>query len=112
MARFNLSQCNSTLRRSAIELRREQNIAENEPNLDSAIWCYGCGDIAVPPCPYHGDTGVKFLSPDQLRLDVCNSRVPKAGQGLLYRGDFTIEVGTMIGPYTGTFIPFDDYKVL
>ena len=86
--------------------------ARLDPNLDSAIWCDGCGDMKVPPCPYHGDTGMKFLSPDQLRLDVCNSSVPKAGQGLLYRGDSTIEVGTMIGPYTGTFIPSDDYKVL
>ena len=86
--------------------------ARLDPNLDSAIWCNGCSDFAVPPCAYHGDTGMKFMSPEQLRLDVCTSRVPKGGQGLLYRGDHTIEAGTMIGPYTGTFIPFDEYKVL
>jgi len=44
-----------------------------------------------------------------LKLEVVLSKVGGAGQGLINNGG-TIVKGTMVGPYTGKFVSFDDYK--
>ena len=52
---------------------------------------------------------MQFVHPGKLNLDVVRSKVGGAGQGLVNSGA-TIVKGTMVGPYTGKFVSFDDYK--
>merc|ERR1719192_646024 len=78
-------------------------------NMDEEIFCYSCEVWVVPPCGVHGDCGMQFVHPSQLDLRVVSSSVPSAGQGLLNKGP-TIPKGTLIGPYTGTFVSMKDYK--
>ena len=52
---------------------------------------------------------MQFVHPSQLDLRVVSSSVPSAGQGLMNKGP-TIPKGTLIGPYTGTFVSMKDYK--
>jgi len=52
---------------------------------------------------------MQFVHPDKLKLEVVLSKVGGAGQGLINNGDTIVE-GTMVGPYTGKFVSFDDYK--
>merc|ERR1719192_1999185 len=80
-----------------------------DANMDEEIFCYSCEEWVVPPCGVHGDCGMKFVHPSQLDLRVVNSSAPSAGQGLLNKGP-TIPKGTLIGPYTGTFVSMKDYK--
>ena len=80
-----------------------------DANMDEEIFCYSCEEWVVPPCGVHGDRGMKFVHPSQLDMRVVNSSVPSAGQGLLNKGP-TIPKGTLIGPYTGTFVSMKDYK--
>merc|ERR1712013_576836 len=51
----------------------------------------------------------QFVHPSQLDLRVVTSSVPSAGQGLMNKGP-TIPKGTLIGPYSGTFVSTKDYK--
>jgi len=80
-----------------------------DANMDEEIFCYGCEQWVVPPCVVHGDCGMQFVHPVQLSLEVVGSKIHAAGQGLINRGD-TIIKGTLLGPYTGKFISFNDYK--
>jgi len=80
-----------------------------DKNMDEEIYCYGCELWVVPPCAAHGDCGMQFIHPDQLSLEVVGSKIHSAGEGLINRGD-TIIKGTLLGPYTGKFVSFDDYK--
>jgi len=80
-----------------------------DANMDEEIFCYSCEEWVVPPCCVHGDCGMQFVHPSQLDLRVVSSSVPSAGQGLLNKGA-TIPKGTLIGPYTGTFVSMKDYK--
>jgi len=80
-----------------------------DANMDEEIFCYSCEEWVMPPCGVHGDCGMKFVHPSQLDLRVVSSSVPSAGQGLLNKGP-TIPKGTLIGPYTGTFVSMKDYK--
>jgi len=80
-----------------------------DANMDEEIFCYSCEEWVVPPCGVHGDCGMQFVHPSQLDLRVVSSSVPSAGQGLLNKGP-TIPKGTLIGPYTGTFVSMKDYK--
>ena len=52
---------------------------------------------------------MQFVHPDQLSLEVVKSKIHTAGQGLINRGA-TIIKGTLIGPYTGKFVSFNQYK--
>ena len=52
---------------------------------------------------------MKFVRPEELNLKVVRSKVPGAGQGLANSGA-TIPKGTLVGPYTGKFVSFADYK--
>jgi len=79
-------------------------------NMDEVIYCCGCKQWVVPPCAAHGDRGMQFVHPDQLSLEVTKSKIRGAGQGLTNLGD-TIVRGTLIGPYTGEFVSFEDYKL-
>jgi len=85
------------------------NYGALDANMDEEIFCYSCEEWVVPPCGVHGDCGMQFVHPSQLDLRVVNSSVPSAGQGLLNKGP-TIPKGTLIGPYTGTFVSMKDYK--
>jgi len=78
-------------------------------NMDEEIYCYGCELWVVPPCAAHGDCGMQFVHPDQLSLEVVGSKIHAAGEGLINRGA-TIVKGTLLGPYTGNFVSFDNYK--
>jgi len=80
-----------------------------DANMDEEIFCYSCEEWVVPPCGVHGDCGMQFVHPSKLDLRVVTSSVPSAGQGLLNKGP-TIPKGTLIGPYTGTFVSMKDYK--
>jgi len=80
-----------------------------DANMDEEIFCYSCEEWVVPPCGVHGDCGMQFVHPSQLDLRVVSSSVPSAGQGLMNKGP-TIPKGTLIGPYTGTFVSMKDYK--
>merc|ERR1719312_690005 len=80
-----------------------------DSNMDEEIFCYGCAQWVVPPCVLCGDCGMQFVPPDQLNLEVVTSKIHAAGQGLINRGA-TIIKGTMIGPYTGKFVCFNQYK--
>ena len=50
-----------------------------------------------------------MVSLEDLELRVGTSQIRRGGQGLWNRGK-DIPVGTLIGPYTGTFIPLAEYK--
>ena len=78
-------------------------------NMDEEIFCNGCEQWVVPPCTVCGDCGMQFVPPEKLNLEVVCSTVPGAGQGLFNNGA-TIPKGTLVGPYTGKFISFADYK--
>ena len=78
-------------------------------NMDEEIYCYGCELWVVPPCVAHGDCGMQFVHPAQLSLEVVGSKIHAAGEGLINRGA-TIVKGTLLGPYTGKFVSFDNYK--
>merc|ERR1719370_1963570 len=80
-----------------------------DSNMDEEIFCYGCEQLVVPPCVACGDCGMQFVHPDQLNLEVVTSKIRAAGQGLINRGA-TIVQGTLIGPYTGKFVSFNEYK--
>jgi len=80
-----------------------------DKNMDEEIYCYGCELWVVPPCAAHGDCGMRFVHPAQLSLEVVGSKIHAAGEGLINRGD-TIIKGTLLGPYTGKFVSFSDYK--
>jgi len=80
-----------------------------DANMDEEIFCYSCEEWVVPPCGFHGDSGMQFVHPSKLDLRVVTSSVPSAGQGLMNKGA-TIPKGTLIGPYTGTFVSMKDYK--
>jgi len=80
-----------------------------DANMDEEIFCYSCEEWVVPPCGVHGDCGMQFVHPSKLDLRVVSSSVPSAGQGLMNKGP-TIPKGTLIGPYTGTFVSMKDYK--
>jgi len=80
-----------------------------DANMDEEIFCYTCEEWVVPPCGVHGDCGMQFVHPSQLDLRVVSSSVPSAGQGLMNKGP-AIPKGTLIGPYTGTFVSMKDYK--
>merc|ERR1719430_1676352 len=80
-----------------------------DANMDEEIYCNGCNQWVVPPCHACGDCGMQFVHPDKLNLEVVLSKVGGAGQGLINNGDTIVE-GTMVGPYTGKFVSFDDYK--
>merc|ERR1719391_1188174 len=80
-----------------------------DSNMDEEIFCHGCAQWVVPPCASCGDCGMQFVHPDQLSLEVVTSKIHAAGQGLINRGA-TIIKGTLIGPYTGKFVSFNQYK--
>merc|ERR1719193_1993438 len=80
-----------------------------DSNMDEEIFCYGCEQWVVPPCASCGDCGMQFVHTDQLNLEVVTSKIRAAGQGLINRGA-TIVQGTLIGPYTGKFVSFNQYK--
>jgi len=80
-----------------------------DANMDEEIYCNGCEQWVVPPCQACGDCGMQFVHPDKLKLEVVLSKVGGAGQGLINNGDTIVE-GTMVGPYSGTFVSYDDYK--
>ena len=80
-----------------------------DTNMDEEILCNGCEQWVVPPCTLCGDCGMQFVKPEKLKLEVVQSKLHRAGQGLYNKGD-TIPKGTMVGPYTGQFINLDDYK--
>merc|ERR1719193_105929 len=80
-----------------------------DSNMDEEIFCYGCKQLVVPPCVSCGDCGMQFVHPDQLNLEVVTSKIRTAGQGLINRGA-TIVQGTLIGPYAGKFVSFNEYK--
>jgi len=80
-----------------------------DANMDEEIYCNGCEQWVVPPCQACGECGMQFVHPDKLNLKVVLSKVGGAGQGLINNGG-TIVKGTMVGPYTGKFISFDNYK--
>merc|ERR1719430_1804948 len=80
-----------------------------DANMDEEIYCNGCEQWVVPPCQACGECGMQFVHPDKLNLKVVLSKVEGAGQGLINNGG-TIVKGTMVGPYAGKFISFDDYK--
>jgi len=80
-----------------------------DANMDEEIFCYGCELWVVPPCAAHGDCSMQFVHPAQLSLEVVGSKIHAAGEGLINRGD-TIIKGTLIGPYSGKFVSFNDYK--
>jgi len=80
-----------------------------DANMDEEIYCNGCEQWVVPPCQACGECGMQFVHPDKLNLEVVLSKVEGAGQGLINNGG-TIVKGTMVGPYTGRFISFDNYK--
>merc|ERR1719193_2346211 len=96
------------LRKSPRELS-SINYGLLDRNMDEEIYCYGCELWVVPPCAAHGDCGMQFVHPAQLSLEVVGSKICAAGEGLINRGD-TIIKGTLLGPYTGKFVSFDDYK--
>jgi len=96
------------LRKSPRELS-SINYGLLDRNMDEEIYCYGCEMWVVPPCAAHGDCGMQFVHPAQLSLEVVGSRIHGAGEGLINRGA-TIAKGTLLGPYTGKFVSFDDYK--
>ena len=52
---------------------------------------------------------MQFVDPDKLNLEVVTSKIRAAGQGLINRGA-TIVQGTLIGPYAGKFVSFNQYK--
>jgi len=80
-----------------------------DANMDEEIFCNGCEQWIIPPCQACGECGMQFVHPDKLKLEVVLSKVGGAGQGLINNGG-TIVKGTMVGPYTGKFVSFDDYK--
>merc|ERR1719193_1541243 len=80
-----------------------------DSNMDEEIFCYGCEQWVVPPCASCGDCGMQFVNPNQLNLEVVTSKIRAAGQGLINRGA-TIVQGTLIGPYAGKFVSFNQYK--
>jgi len=80
-----------------------------DANMDEEIFCNSCERWVVPPCTVCGDCGMQFVRPEELDLEVVASNVPGAGQGLFNNGA-TIPKGTLVGPYTGKFISFADYK--
>ena len=82
-----------------------------DTNLDQEIFCHSCAQWVVPPCLVCGDCGMLFVDPQQLGLEVVKSQISGAGEGLFNNGP-TIPKGTMVGPYTGKFISYDDYKKL
>ena len=83
--------------------------AAADPNLDSGVYCMGCRDYTPPPCKTHGEIDMQFVHPGSLGLKVAKSTIAFSGQGLFNFGSIIYE-GTMIGPYTGTYIPVDEYK--
>ena len=80
-----------------------------DANMDEEIFCHGCEQWVVPPCAGCGDCSMQFVHPDKLNLEVVRSKVGGAGQGLVNSGA-TIVKGTLVGPYTGKFVNFDNYK--
>jgi len=101
-------QVDVALRKSPRELA-SIDYAMMDKNMDEEIYCYGCEQWVVPPCAAHGDCGMQFVHPAQLRLEVVGSKIHSAGEGLINRGD-TIIKGTLLGPYTGKFVSCDEYK--
>merc|ERR1712130_584552 len=79
-------------------------------NMDDEIFCNGCKKWVVPPCSLCGECS-EILDPSdpKLNLVVVESKVSGAGEGLFNKGP-TISKGTLVGPYTGKFISYADYK--
>ena len=78
-----------------------------EPQNDDFIFCEICRKVEFHGCEKHPPN---FCEPAHFDLEISPSTVAaNSGEGVYNRG-MTIPVGTLFGPYTGQFIPQENYN--